>query len=351
MIECIQNYLNIALERLFKNKDEIGFWDDTENRILECIYHDEKWNWKYKSSNKHRYSLFCLGMLLLSKEIYHLNTDKYNYKIKKYLKKIKINVQSFSSSDLTYGALLSLILGEKIYNLRLITEKTKLLLLENIKRLLKTTDNHDFLLLIAAYYFNQIYPSKKTEGLIKKIQIRLLNSLNSFYFETGDIRAVYHQRVMYTLWGLIFSSSFSNYEKIKTISRDLIDYFYNNRRFNDNAFLWHPALYFVKFHGIKIPVYNRRSSKYLYECHQTFFANSINIYRYLFNENRAFDKEKHDAIEWIFGKNRNGKNLVNLTGISLPNRVMNLDGNYFVPNGNFKGSYEVGSYVFALSSF
>jgi len=346
----IQNYLDNALERLFLNKTELGYWDDSENRIIESLHHDEEWNWNYKSSKNYRYSLFCMGMLLLSKEIYGLNTDKYDDKIKKFLVTIKLNKRKFSNTDLTYGALLSLILGKKIYGLDLIDEETKSLFFKNLEGLLNTTDNQNFLLLIAAKYFQQIYASEKIVELINKVQKRIIKSLHKkFYFDTGDFRAAYHQRIMYTLWGLIFSSPFDNSEEIRNIANGIINFIYENRRLEDNSFIFHPPIYSINYHGIRIPVLSLRSSKYLYACHQTFFVNAINFYRYFYKEEKAFEKEKNHAMEWIWGKNRNNKNLIEVTGIHLPPRFMNLDGNHFLAKENFKGSYEIGSYILSLS--
>jgi len=347
-----KDYLELSLARLFSDIQLNGFWDDKSDRIIESLFHDNQWNWEYRPTDNSRYAVFCLGMLLLSKEMYQLDTIQYDDKIKKFLLKIKSNEETFSSSDLTYGALLSLILGEKIYNLNLITLKTKALINENLIRLSKSRDNNDFLLLMASFYYNQLYPSKELILKILIIQKRLLDSLNQkCYFETGDIRASYHQRIMYALWGLIFTSSFGNATTVKVFSKRIINYFSGNRKLKDNAFIWHKPLYFVKYYGLKIPVYNKRSSEFLFECHQTFYVNSINFYQYFFKDAGAFIKEKQNAMEWIFGGNRNSAKLVEQTGIDLPCRIMATDGSYFIEGEMYKGSYEVGSYILALSSF
>jgi len=352
VIDYAEKNLENALDRLFLDKNALGYWDDSENRIIESLYHDTNWNWKYKPSKSYRYSLFCMSMLLLSKEIYSLNTYKYDEKIKKFLLKIKSVENTFSKSELTYGGLLCLVLGEKIYGLSLVNNNTKSLLIKNIEELLNTNDNQDYLLLIAAYYFDQNFPSVEIPVLIKRIQNRLLSSLNEkYFFDTGDIRAPYHQRVMYTVWGLIFSSSFGNYEKIENSTTQILNHFFIDRKFEDNAFLWCPRMYFIRYRGIKFPVINLNAHNLLFECHQTFYVNSIIFYRHIFQKIDSFYKEKQYAMEWIFGKNRNNENLVDLTGISLPQRLMNLKGNYFIRSENFKGSYEIGSYILALSSF
>jgi hypothetical protein len=290
-------------------------------------------------------------MLLISKEMYHLNTIQYDEKIKRFLLYIKSKEKTFSPSDLTYGALLSLVLGEKIYKLKLITQVTKTLINENLIHLRRSRDNNDYLLLITVYYYHQLYPLEGLITNILKVQERLIDSLNQkCYFETGDIRASYHQRIMYTLWGLIFTAPFGNTIDVKVYSKRILTYFFNNRAFKDHAFMWHSPLYYVKYYGLKIPVYNRKSSEFLFECHQTFYVNSINLYQYFFKDEGAFIKEKQYAMDWIFGENRNGIDLVKQTGIELPCRIMTKKGSFFVEGEKYKGSYEVGSYILALSS-
>lgn len=347
-----KNYLNSSLERVFSNKNDLGFWDDKSDTIIESLFHDEQWNWEFRPSNNNRYSLFCLSMILLSKELYQINTNQYDDKIKKFLFKIKSIEGTLTASDLTYGGLLALILGERIYRIQLITEKTHTLLNENLIRLRKSKDNHDFLLLMATFFYYQQFPSDELVANILKVQERLINALNrNCYFDTGDIRASYHQRVMYSLWGLIFTSHFNNSASVKGFSKRIINYFVNHRKLWDNSFIWHRPMYSIKYYGIKVPVYNKKSSNYLFECHQTFFVNSINFYQYIFNDSGAFIKEKEEAMGWIFGGNRNTTNLVELTGLSLPSRIMTTDGLYFVEGEKYKGSYEIGSYILALSSF
>lgn len=64
----------------------------------------------------------------------------------------------------------------------------------------------------------------------------------------------------------------------------------------------------------------------------------------------VFKKKRKRAMEWIFGANRITKDLTALTGIDLPTRIMDISGKLFIENQMFKGSYEVGSYILALSS-
>ena len=52
----------------------------------------------------------------------------------------------------------------------------------------------------------------------------------------------------------------------------------------------------------------------------------------------------------VFGKNRIHKDLTTISGLELPIRIMNLNGDLFIKGERFKGSYEVGSYIMALAA-
>lgn len=344
--------LNNALEIIFKESDSIGYWDNQNKIILEKLIHDKDWNWKVLKSNSHRYGLFAISMILLSKDIYNLDTKEYDKKIIGFLNRIYNNRNRLTFSELTYGGLLAIILGKKTYGLKEI-ELTAIeaLLTKTYNNIIPFIDNQNSLILIASKYYLDQKESQEQLNNLKKLTEILLRSINkSFYFETGDIRAIYHQRIMYCLWGLLFASNYDSSKEIKTTVEDIINYIWRKRRNGrDNAFLWHPALYLVKNkYQIKIPIYNPKPAKYLYECHQTFFANAINFYQKFFNSN-LFQSEKEKALDWIFGNNRINSDLTSLTKIGVPIRIMSLEGNVFIKGQQFKGSYEIGSYILSLS--
>jgi hypothetical protein len=223
-----------------------------------------------------------------------------------------------------------------------------------LEKVIDDYDNQDSLILIAGKYLNDIAPDKNRLKKLKILADKYLNSQNKKeYFETGDIRAIYHQRNMYVLWGLIFASYFytEKSDEIKNAVLKNLNWIWdNNRDKQDDAFHWHPAFYFTRNkYGIKVPVINIKSSKYLFECHQTFFANAVNFYQMRFNSTE-FQEQKKLALEWIFGKNRIQKDLTGINGTGLPIRLMDLSGNIFIKGQQFKGSYEVGSYILALTA-
>lgn len=343
------------LKILLGNNGNVSFWDENKNIIIESIYYNEKWNISYNDSGKSRYGLFALSNVLLAKDLFNADTGLYDENIIKYFRHIKDNLKNYSKSDLSYGGLTSLILANKIYKLQDInSEEIEKIFDRTLDNVMKDYDNQDSLLLIAGKYLNDAKPDKTRLQKLKLLADRYLNSQNNTgYFETGDLRAIYHQRNMYVLWGLIFASYFYEekaHEIKKAVAKNINWVWNNNRDKQDDAFHWHPSFYWIKNKsGRKIPVYNFKSSKYLFECHQTFFANAINFYRIRF-DSTEFESQKERAMQWIFGKNRIHKDLTTINGTGLPVRLMDLNGNLFIKNQLFKGSYEVGSYALALAA-
>ena len=342
----------IAINKLFTDVSKIGFWDSQNNRIHSKIEHDNSWNWVVSSDTTDRYGVFAISLILASKLLFDIDLNKYERRITAYLQYIKDHVSNLPKSTITYGAFNALVFGRILYNdksfdssinycINYITDKIKVI-----------KDNHDSLFLIGlSSYLEHIDFREDIFHYHNKIVQDLLScQTKNGYFLTGDIRAFHHQRTMYTLWGLCFASQQYNNEKIKNAVERSLEHVWNFRRDGkDNAFLWHPTFYFLKKRsGITIPVFIPRSSKYLYECHQTFFANTVKMYKYFFNSNK-FNYEKEAALKWIFGDNRIDVDLRNVTGIDLPARIMTTDGKMIVPNNRFKGSYEIGSYIFSLA--
>jgi teichuronic acid biosynthesis glycosyltransferase TuaC len=349
-------YLGRAMNVLFKPYQDGGFWNEAEGRIIERLSFNNLWKWFYDPSENMRYLAFCLSNLLLAKFMNGLDTTDYDKQIITSINYLNENNTQLTVSDLTYGALSSLLLGKRLYpELNIDIELIELLFDKSLTGALNRYDNQDALILIAGKFLQDVKPNASRLSRLKLLTDRYLKAENGKgFFETGDLRGIYHQRNMYVLWGLGFASEFypEKQEKIKLTIANIIRFIWaNNRRKEDNAFLWHPPYYTIRNRfGFMTPVYNRESSKFLFECHQTFFANSITIYQKQF-KTTEFETEKTAAMGWIFGKNYIGKNLVDLTLKDVPARILNLDGELFIKNQQFKGIYEIGSYILALSDF
>lgn len=350
-----KNYLLTALKRLFLDKSQLGFWDEESGRIIERLYHDKNWNWKYVDNNQYRYGVFCLSCLLLSKKYTKLDLNSYNEKIQLYLNFILRKLNNLAKTDLTYGALLALTLGNEFGLINIDNKIIEKKLVETCDYAINSFDNQNALILIPISIFLSSNISLKLKSKFEKLIQKYLISIDkNGLFQTGDLRYCYHQRLMYTLWGLIHSSRYYYTDEIYNAAKKTLSYVWNTRRQSDtdNAFLWHPQFYLVKnrIKYIPLPIINIKSSRYLFECHQTFFANAINFFNNQFNE-KFMIEERDKAISWIFGENRMNLDLTKITNLDIPCRIMSKNKNLFIAGENYKGSYEIGSYILALSFY
>ncbi|MBF0522330.1 MAG: hypothetical protein HQL24_04650 [Candidatus Omnitrophica bacterium] len=349
------NYKNVAdqaLEVLFNDKNHLGFWDDKRHQLYGKLNHDRAWNWKPSMEFSDYYGGFCLTMVLLSNRLFQLNIAKHETKIKEYLKHIKTNFTRFNKDTLTYGAFNALVLGEILgfSNAKEEIEYGINYLRDSLPRI---TDNQDSLALIGlSFYLKEISPDNQTaKALLKNLIENLLKSQNrQGFFETGDIRAYHHHRIMYPLWGLACASELVYKEEIRVSIEKTIQYVWDNRQDKSyDAFWWHPQAYFVKNRwGIPVPIAIPFTSQYFYECHQCFFVIAERIYQSFFKSER-YAQYSLNALNWIWGKNPLSKNLLDISGIGLPVRVMEANGNLHILGEQFKGSYEMGSFICALA--
>ena len=347
-------YLALALEQLFTSKDLNGFWDEEKGVIVEKISYTAHWDWQFETSKVERYGPFALSNVLIAKNLFGLDTSLYDDKIILYLNHLYSKIDDYSVTSLTYGVLLSIVIGKTMYDLQnfkldRIIEKFKVA----IRQASNLNENQHSLILVSGKFLYDINQDESVFNGIKLLTTLLLKSQNAKgYFETYDIRSSYHQRNMYVLWGICFAGQVLPSERdniARAIEKTLEWAWKLKRDLKDNAFIWHPSFYFNKTRwGFKIPILSSKSAKYLFECHQTFFVNAVNFYQ-LFYGRKDYSNERIKAIDWLYGDNRLNINLVDITKINLPVRIMDTNGNLFIKGQQFKGSYEVGSYILALS--
>ena len=350
MIE-ITSYLNDAKEILFMPNSANGYWDDNAKKIGESLYCDKRFNWNYHDVTQKRYGLFTISLLILGEELKIIDLAKYNGKIVDYCNKIISELNQLSLSELTYGGLLASVLAYKRGYIRIDESEYENILVNTLNVIPKSYDNQFYLGLIAAKYYLDVKKSPEIESLLKEVVSFLIKSYTKkAFFNTGDPRGIYHQRRMYILWSLLVCSDLCYKDEIDKIVQHSLKYSLQKcRDGKDSAFLWHPVNYITKYKSsFKIPIRNYKSSRYLFECHQTFFCNAALLHQH-FIGSYDYSKDIDESISWIFGENRIRKNLVELTNINIPNRIMTTEGELLVEGEMFKGSYEVGSYVLALS--
>ena len=369
-----EKYLECALDALFSDTTNNGFWNEKEGRIiygLDYITQKNDNNWIVDNTTDFRFGPFGLmGALYWRYTNPHSNTN-YDLKMKRYLdflaNSIQANGQIYgNNSGFEHGIVLAtLALGSLVFkDLDAIKAKIYLQKADSMyEYILKNwtvnniSNNHDLFIL---WGFGWLYDAEVAAGNVAeaeniKIEIfRLYNWMHSILdghcrFLTGDFRASYHQRMMYPLWGFAKAVKITNNKShLRSIERSL-DYVLRNRMDWDGAFIWHPPIWLYKKKSIfKWRLGINPFSKYLFECHQTFFINAVEQY-YRSGGKKDFFADEIRAIEWIFSTNRRGKNMVEECGIGVPWRMMNTKGRINVRGQAFKGTYELGSYIMALS--
>jgi SAM-dependent methyltransferase len=176
-----------------------------------------------------------------------------------------------------------------------------------------------------------------------------------FAFDNPTTRR--HQNQMYTCWGLGKAIEVTGRTDLLFAIEAVLQHTVSERMRADGAFVWEdlPAA-----RRLLDAVHERRTGataywRYLYECHQTFFVNAVAAY-YAAGGRHDYDDAVRRAMAWIFGNNALGRSLVDIAGIGVPMRQVTTDGRMDnrsfvggVRDQQYKGTYEVGSYVMALT--
>jgi len=165
---------------------------------------------------------------------------------------------------------------------------------------------------------------------------------------TGDRRAAYHQRMMYCTWGLARAASVLADHGLADAARRILTRVATDRIDEDAGIRWHAILERTvspdggaKFYPWGHHIY--------YECHQCFYANAVELYEAIAGD-RQFHELRARALDFIFGSNRWGTALDEHGVPGLPARCIAKDGNISLWRNKFKGCYEIGAYLWALSS-
>lgn len=167
-------------------------------------------------------------------------------------------------------------------------------------------------------------------------------------FEFSNSPTRRHQNQMYTLWAVGQAVGVTGRtEYLRNIEKTL-DYTVGIRMLDNGAFIWEDLSAVSR---LKKRIIGRSPEywEYLYTCHQAFFVNAVYHY-YGAGGERNYDDEVDRALDWIFGGNVLGRDLVEMSGIGVPMRMMTIDGRIAVKGQMFKGTYETGSLISALTS-
>lgn len=352
-------YLNQALNALFRSYKDNGFWDEKEGKIIEALnYHlDEKGgiSWSVDNSIGWRYAPFALMGVMLWRISGEISSNIYDTKIKSnlnyFIKKIRNKERLSHIPSYGMGSLiLSFSLAFRTFNEE-IYKKTAFDLYRSSLERFDFNNSEDSLLLYGWCFLYEVDKNnsdiknnieKSLKGIIKK-----QDNNGLFIFKNPTTKR--HQNQMYTLWGVSKAIEVLNKKEYLTNVEKTIDYTINHRMLDDGALLWEDNIPLIYRLG-GLPGLKERYWEYLYECHQTFFINAVFQY-YNARGRKNYDKFIKKAVQWIFDENSLNKNLVEMSGIGVPMRMMTKNAKLDVKGQMFKGTYEIGSYIMALMSF
>ena len=164
---------------------------------------------------------------------------------------------------------------------------------------------------------------------------------------SGDKRAPYHQRLMYSCWGLAGAAAALQRPDLSAAANAILEFVVKRRMDPDGGIRWHSLLE-PSATSLGLPRLYPWGSNLYYECHQCFFAIAAHLTRSA-PGGKDYRPEAARAINWIFGDNRWGLDLSQLGAPGLPARCISRRGSLHTWRNRFKGFYEVGSYLWALS--
>ena len=342
-----------AFKTIFNPTIDKGFYDDVFGvyPIIEYTIHKDTIVHVPKNKRYWRYNPFLMMGVLYSRLHIQSNQIKsYDDKIKKQL---DIFIAKFSKKDInslcsySLGPLMiAFLFAHRIYGDNKYMEMVNYIV-DNIKY--KIEVNEDAFLLLGlsyVYEFNQ----NRSDLLDKILHITneiLKHQNNSGLFDFKNIVSKRHQNQMYTLWALNKSFKILNIKDTEPIRKN-IEYTIRNRIEADMSIIWEDNIpQYIKMYHI---ITKRRYWRYYFECHQCFFAHAVYGYSNLSMYTKYNDIAK-EALEWIFGTNRFGIDLLDASILDVPHRIIDCDGNIHVKGQQFKGTYEIGGYLLALTDY
>lgn len=358
----LKTYLNQAITTLFRPIKDKGFWDEQENKIVRALNYEftkkGKIIWSPDNSIKWRYAPFAL-MGIMQWRVSSVSTDKHDSKLKAELNYFmeKLKDKRILSIMPSYGIcplILSFSLAYKVFQNENYKEIAWSLYEYSIKRF--SFNNSEDCLCLYGWCF--LYEIEKDNNLLSNINkyleniVRKQNRKGIFIFNNSTTRK--HQNQMYTLWGIGKAIEVTGRREFLVNMERAIDYTIKQRMLNNGAFIWEDVPILKKL------IYRLRSIRHksknlvlywtlLFECHQTFFVNAVFQY-YKAGGNKNYDPEIRRAIDWIYGQNVLEKDLVTISSIGVPMRMMDIKGKMDIDGQMFKGAYEIGSYIIALTS-
>jgi SAM-dependent methyltransferase len=351
-----QNHLDSALACLFRPVEENGFWDETDGKILRALEYDivnedaNEFAWTPDDRELWRYAPFAL-MGTMQWRASALDHESYDEKIERALAYFTGKIETGLPAMPSYGIgplICAFSLAADVFDPA--HERVARTLFEHSQEQFDFTHAEDSLL---AYGWS--YLAERSESDVREALAEALWQINDrltpeglFAFDNHTTRR--HQNQMYACWGFARAIEITGQTGYLENIERVLDYTIEHRMRDDGAFIWQ---------DVSLPQRIRRATTkrlgfrpphwdFLYECHQTFFVNAVAQY-YRAGGERDYDRAVGRAMAWIYGDSSR-ENLVELSGLGVPMRFLTVDDRLDISDQMYKGSYEIGSYLMALTN-
>ncbi|MDD4496855.1 MAG: hypothetical protein PHV51_01685 [Methanosarcinaceae archaeon] len=210
--------------------------------------------------------------------------------------------------------------------------------------------NEDAFLLLGLCYFHEYIPEFR-ENTLEKIEViteEILKHQDKHgLFVFKNLSSKRHQNQMYTLWALNRAFTLLDRKNTDPIKKN-IQYTIANRMQDDYGIIWENKIpLWFKLYNLAKKI---RYWEYYFECHQCFFAHAVFEYAAL-KQDKEYTEHAKRALEWIIGRNRFGFDLLEFSGLGIPHRIVDSHGNPHIKGQQFKGTYEIGGYLMALTDY
>ncbi|MFD1515739.1 class I SAM-dependent methyltransferase [Halomarina rubra] len=357
--------LERALDCLFRPTDENGFWADdgagghvTRELTYEVDALGRATNWTAADDVQWRYAPFAL-MGAMQWRVSDLGTDRYDAKLRRQLSYVETRIDEDGALDEmpSYGLgplTCAFALASDVFDERYLDRAHDLF--EHADPRTSFDHSEDSLVLYGWTFLYERTLDGDVRAGIDRAMDTVVDHQNAwktlFYFQNPTTRR--HQNQMYTLWGLCRAIEVTGRRGYLENVEAVLDYTVDERMREDGAFIWEDP---SRRAYLGTELRRRLGSgearpphwEFLYACHQTFFVNAVAHY-YAAGGERDYDAELGRAMRWLDGENDRGTTLADESGLGVPIRFMTTAGDIDVPDQQFKGAYEVGSHLMALTN-
>lgn len=376
----LETRLAQALSSVFRPIDEDGFWDPdrgTFTRGLEYRLVGEDIHWYPDRAQHWRYGPFGL-MGTMHWRYSDPGTPEYDAQLRQALDHAATRISEGSIDQLPsygLGALLaSFAMASEVFDGNEAYSQVARDLYEQVSPLAPHSHSEDVLLTFGAGFHlentEDQHIAEDVESAVADISSSVTdgrlsiagdsrpgwsrhgNTLTALYDRIyGGSRPLRHQNQMYGIWALCRGCASTGLSAPLGQAEAVLDYTVSHRMQSDGGILWEDVPLRGRATGEALARLGIRPPhwKFLYSCHQTFFVNAVLEY-YRAGGTRSYDRAVAMAMDWIFGSNVRGEDLVELSGIGVPMRQMTTDGSITISDQMYVGTYEVGSYIMALTN-